>query len=260
MGALTDVKSTGRTITTAQLQGHWRRVWIKAPGFEDARTRVHWMQCGAAYADLRIPADRPQIRGAHALEDLPDKTIARLMQAEGFAGSITVKDSICTWTRAINWHGPTADVDAGLMSFGPAGDLIEEGVHGVYTELWQRETDAPFEALRVRHGALEGWLLVTENRFLLAIDRLDAPTQAEVEQMLGNGARHEALEARFTGAYVLGHWAGGKGIAQVATNPFLENRPLLERRPNGALYWTTMRPDGHWITAPLEAETIARST
>ncbi len=256
MGALIDM---GRltTLTADHLQGHWRRAWIKAPGLEDATTRVHWMQCGPCYADLRVPAQRVQTRGAHALEDLSHKMIARLLRAEGFAGTITVENGICTWTRAINWHGPTSDVDAGRMSFGPAGDLIEEGVHGPYTELWQRETDAPFEALRVTHGALGGWLLVTEKRFLLALDRCGGPTRDEVDEMLARGARRDALHARFAGAYVLGHWAGGKGIAQISTNPFLEGRPVLERRPGGALYWTAMSVEGHWTTAPLEAETVA---
>ena len=42
-------------IDSSDVQAHWRRLWIRAPGFEDADTRVHWMQCGALYADIRVP-------------------------------------------------------------------------------------------------------------------------------------------------------------------------------------------------------------
>ena len=39
-------------ITLADVQGHWRRDWLKAPGFSDTTTHVHWMQCGTLFADM----------------------------------------------------------------------------------------------------------------------------------------------------------------------------------------------------------------
>jgi len=97
-------------ITGGDLQGHWRRDWIKAPGFEDNTTRVHWMQAGEIFVDLRVPLERPDLAGATALADLGPSTLLALTKAEGFAGRIEVVDSNCTWHRAINWHGvPEAD-------------------------------------------------------------------------------------------------------------------------------------------------------
>ncbi|MDF1728619.1 MAG: hypothetical protein P1U53_12810, partial [Sulfitobacter sp.] len=108
-------------ITQGDLQGHWRRDWIKAPGFEDHTTRVHWLQAGALFADLRIPLERPDISGHAALADLSSAALRRLMQAEGFAGHITVDKSKCTWHREINWHGVPGQADVGLMSFDETG-------------------------------------------------------------------------------------------------------------------------------------------
>ena len=124
-------------ISPADIQGHWVRQWIKAPGFEDHTTRVHWKQVGLNYADLRIPRARPDLTGAAALSDLPAAALLDLAQAEGFAGQVTLSGDHCTWHREINWHGPSEAQDVGAIRFDDDGQMIETGVHADYAELWQ---------------------------------------------------------------------------------------------------------------------------
>ena len=136
-------------ITTDDIQGHWQRLWLEAPGFKDKTTRVHWMQAGDIYADVRVPLERPDVSGLNSLADLPARDLHILAQAEGFAGHTKVENSVCTWERTINWHGATDAIDAGELSFDTAGRLIEAGVHANYTELWERWPAGHIEGLEL---------------------------------------------------------------------------------------------------------------
>lgn len=220
-------------ITEAELQGHWRRKWIKAPGIEDATTRVHWMQCGPLYADLRIPADRPDLSGAGCLADLDPPALRALMVSEGFAGTITVTGGICVWHRAINWHGAPDGVDAGRMSFDEAGDLVEEGVHATYAELWQQMPERPTEAWQVACDGLQGVLVSSPSEFLIGLGDPGAIPTAPLIAALERGERPEAIGVHFRGVYVLGRWEDGQGIATLSTDPFLEGTSVLERGSSG---------------------------
>jgi len=141
-------------ITASDLRGHWRRDWIKTPDRFDDTTRVHWLQGDGIYADIRVPLHRPQMDDATCLADLPSPVLADLMQAEGFAGDITVVDGVCTWARHINLHGLPAPVDAGAMWFQDDGALIEDGVHTTYRERWHGVATPPLNALSVEVDGL----------------------------------------------------------------------------------------------------------
>ena len=238
-------------IGPADLQGHWRRAWIRAPGLEDGTTRVHWMQCGALYADLRIPATRPDPGGATCLAELDPPALAALMAAEGFAGTIDVREGICTWARHVNWHGAPEGIDAGRMSFDAAGDLIEDGVHAEYRELWRRMPDRPSQAQRVRWAGLEGVLVISDSRFLLGLGTPGAPSSAPLRAALQAGSLPDGIAEQFRGLYLLGRWYGGQGVALLCTNPFLEGMRVLTRRPGGYAF-TGMDFHGRRDSAPLE--------
>ncbi|MBR9843513.1 MAG: hypothetical protein GYB25_10150 [Rhodobacteraceae bacterium] len=221
---------------SADLQAHWQRLWLRAPGFEDTTTCVHWMQCGLLYADIRIPAPRPDLRGAQALADLSPAALLTLMQSEGFAGTIHVEDSICTWAREINWHGTPDGIDAGRMSFDAAGDLIEDGVHADYAELWRKTSDPTVEAIRLRGGGMEGVLVLSDTQFLLALGAPNTPASAPLISTLEAGELPDALPAHFASHYVLGDWDGTTGCATRATNPFLEDQTALTRTANSMIF------------------------
>ncbi|MEM8729024.1 MAG: hypothetical protein AAGF79_03825 [Pseudomonadota bacterium] len=239
--------------TQDDLQGLWKRAWIKAPTqaptFEDHTTRVYWAQSGALYADLRIPLDRGLPTGARTLADLDAATMLRLMQAEGFAGTTSVIDGVCTWAREINWHGQPDDVDAGQMWFDGA-DLIEDGVHGDYREVWLREPTPPLTAVRATCDRLSGILVRSERMFLLGLGHPDAPATAPLVAALEAGVIPDELPAHFETEYVFGHWDGARGIADLCTNPFREGHCVLEHLGDG---WSRHHAgfDGDVITSPL---------
>ena len=243
--------------TQDDLQGLWRRAWIKAPTEnplrEDHTTRVNWAQSGVLYADLRIPLERPLPAGATCLADLDAPALLALMQAEGFAGTIDVADSICTWAREINWHGETPDVDAGRMWFTEDGNLIEDGVHADYRELWQQAAKPPRQARRVEASDLSGILVWSPEMFLLGMGRPDAPATSAMIAALETGEIPTDLPAHFETEYTFGHWQLDIGIADLCTNPFREDETALSRRGAG---WTWHRAgfDGTPADIPLTAK------
>ena len=237
-------------ITIDDLQGHWQRDWIKAPGFKDDTTRVHWLQAGVLFADLRIPLLRPEISGLSCLAELDQTSLLRLMVSEGFAGHITVEDSRCTWHRKINWHGVPGQADIGAMSFDDSGGLIEDGVQADYRELWQAVPQTALRGAKVRSGALNGVLIENDEVFLLGIGPKPQGTSADLIAALdGATADHPALHQHFSSAYVLGRWDGPLGIAQLSTNPFYEGQVTLER--HGGLVWHSLAFDGQRKALPL---------
>lgn len=120
-------------------QGVWRRTLLTAPGVRDDGTLVLWMQTARWHADLRIPEDRPDCSGCHALADCSRDQLLGLLRQEGFAGITTVDGAICEWHRRLDYR-PTGRRDIGSMAFSPAFDAIdEEGVESDYAERWERE-------------------------------------------------------------------------------------------------------------------------
>lgn len=231
-------------ITREDLQGHWRRDWIKAPGIDDHSTRVHWMQAGALFADLRVPLGRPDFSGFGCLADLPSSALDVLLQAEGFAGTITVAAGRCTWHRDINWHGQPEMDDIGAMSFAD-GALMEDGVLGEYRERWAREEARPLRGHRLAYDDMSGVLIENDDVFLVGIGRaLDAPARG-VSQ---NGTN---IRMRFASTYCLGRWDGENGIATLSTNPFCEGTVVLTR---GATFaWHALCFDGATQACTLRA-------
>ena len=224
-------------IGVGDVQGHWQRAWLKAPGVVDHDTCVHWMQCGALYADVRVPADRPDVRGARALDELSPASLAHLMRAEGFAGEIAVEDGVCTWAREINWHGAPETTDAGALKFIKNDALVETGVHADYAELWHRIYDVPDEGLRLQSDAGDVAFLITAGvRFVFGIGQPDLPTAKPLVKALAQGGRPEGLAAQFGRLHALGHWERNTGVADLATNPLVEGTPFLERR-DGIVIW-----------------------
>lgn len=226
-------------ITQYQIQGHWIRDWIKAPGFEDHTTQVHWMQSGAIYADVRIPLDRPDLTGVASLSALPPDTLADLLKAEGFAGAVTLDGEHCTWQRAINWHGAPDGTDIGHIAFNDQGQMIESGVEAEYTELWDHE-DAPGRlAYRLQGKGYDGTLVVIGDQFVLAIDRPGRPATAPLATSLKSGQTPAEIAQLFDCVYATGDWIKGQGHARIATQPKSEGQVVLSLEKDKAIWHCT---------------------
>lgn len=215
-------------ITLDSIQGHWVRRWIKAPGLEDETTRVHWMQVGSVYADVRIPADRPDLSGYRALSEVPVALLLQLAQAEGFAGSVELDGPCCTWHRDINWHGTPETVDVGAISFNADGHMIEQGVHADYQELWeQRASQAAGRAYRASGQGYQAFLAERGERFVLGIGRPEKPSTSPALEALKGGNVEAGIVHVFDGVHAVGQIVDGEAIAELATQPFAEGRPLV---------------------------------
>jgi hypothetical protein len=213
----------------ADLQGHWWRNWLRAPGFEDTTTRVHWVQAGQWCADIRVPLLRP-LGGAASLADMSGPDLAVLLAAEGFAGHTSLADDVCTWTRTWNWRGFPCAVDAGKLWFDAAGHLTEDGVHADYREEWARVPSDPWQAFAVEADAGSGLLITSNRAFVLGLGQRNAVAQPELAQALQNGEASPADAAEaFLSVYVLGHWDGAQGIADLSTQLFCEGHAILAR-------------------------------
>jgi hypothetical protein len=230
-------------ISPADLDGHWRRNWLRAPGFEDATTRVHWLQAGPWCADIRVPLVRPNLSGCASLSAMAPADLAVLITAEGFAGTITLQGDVCTWHRTWNWRGFPCPVDAGTLWFDASGHLIEDGVHADYREDWERVPADTWTAFAVETSGADGMLLSNDKSFLLALGQKGAPAFPTLAQDLREGrARTEDAADVFASVYVLGHWEDGSGIADLSTQPFCEGTAVLTRRADRA---DLVLPDFH---------------
>lgn len=240
-------------ITLNDIQGHWIRHWIKAPGFEDHTTHVHWMQVGAAYADVRIPADRPELSGFAALSELPAETLRQLAQAEGFAGHVTLEGTQCTWHREINWHGAPDALDVGAILFDPKGRMIETGVQADYTELWQPHAAPNGAAWRFAGAGYAGYLITHGDTFVLGVGMPDKPTTKVQLEALRSGQVPGCIALLFDGLHAVGQWSGENAVARFATQPFCEGEVVATLKSD-CLIWhrTSFDGDTSQIEMPLQ--------
>ena len=230
-------------IHSNDLQGHWVRRWIKAPGCADHDTRVHWMQAGRDYSDVRIPLDRPDLSQASCLADLPAKALLSLARAEGFAGRISLNGDECTWHHRVNWHGPPITPDVGKISFDGKGRMIEAGVLAEYTELWeQKATTAP----KARHFSGDGYtgVLVSSGPIgVLAIGQSGKPSSEPIIEALKGNTIPNGISAFFDGLHALCDVTESDAVARIATQPFTEGSRVLTFRDD-RLTWHKTGFDG----------------
>lgn len=230
-------------ISLADLQGHWRRNWLRAPGTEDLTTRVHWLQAGQWCADIRVPLSRPGLEAGGSLSDMAPSDLAILLSAEGFAGRVTLDGDLCTWHREWNWRGFPTPVDAGILRFDSFGRLVEDGAHSDYREEWQCVLTGPWIAEAVEADGADGLLLSHDAGFVLALGQRGAPSWPGLPEALRDGsASAEEVSDAFASVYVLGHWSGEEGIADLSTQPFCEGHAVLSRRGDSA---QLVLPDFH---------------
>lgn len=216
-------------IAQADLQGHWRRDWIRAPGFEDGSTRVHWMQAGTLFADLRIPMERPIADGREALCEFSQPELEQLLGAEGFAGEISLKENRCTWHRELNWHGVPENEDTGRMTF-EDGALMEDGVHADYRERWLPEPIGTLRGYRISAGPESGIMIENDQIFLFGIGaRPKGNSKGLINALTAGTAEKTQLQQHFESQFCFGIWDGDEGIATLSTNPFCEGQPVVKK-------------------------------
>jgi hypothetical protein len=164
-----------RQIDLNSLIGVWQRRSIRWPdGREDTSTRVWWLQANPHFADIRIPANRPDFLGINSWAECDPPRQAWLRRQEGFAGILTQQNDAWQWHREMDFQPTTGKRDIGRLRLSDStGNLmIEEGIDEPYLEIWQRIDDG--DAFTLRHYTNRGLLIVVGQHFLMCLQHDDA--------------------------------------------------------------------------------------
>jgi hypothetical protein len=132
--------------------GCWKRAWIEfADGTRDDTTTVVWLQTESLMADVRIAADRGDIRrraGLHECTTDELRVIAAADASSGFTecspvdvdadGVRTATASWHTRGHGVNFQPVSAFPEPGLMSWNDdATVMMERAPSGAYVEEWR---------------------------------------------------------------------------------------------------------------------------
>jgi hypothetical protein len=140
--------------------GVWQRTLLQTPTVRDTTTWVRWLQTGLWHGDLRVHLDADR------------RTPAGRAEHQGFGGTTRISQpdaaqpEICTWQRQIDLQPPRSTPDAGHMVFKSPDCVHETGIHGSYSEVWERLPGSL--GTRIALAALDSSGVPTAERLLLA--------------------------------------------------------------------------------------------
>ena len=132
--------------------GCWRRAWIEfADGTIDDTSPVVWLQTQSLMADVRVAADRSDLRRRAGLRECTDdelRAIGRSDSSSGYTecGPVVVgphglRTATATWhTRGhgVNFQPVSAFPEPGLMTWSEDGTvMVERAPSGAYVEEWR---------------------------------------------------------------------------------------------------------------------------
>lgn len=211
------------------------------------------MQAGHDFADVRIPADRPDLNGVISLAGLSATTLHDLARAEGFAGRVMLEGDTCTWHRDVNWHGAPDTPDVGAIRFDEDGHMVESGVLAEYTELWEQRAISTSRAIRIAGGGYRGVCVVSGDTGVMGIGRQNKPATKPLLEALASGRVPKDIELLFDGAHALCRIAGSQAVAVLATNPLAEGAAVLTLGDQSVI-WHRTGFDGRRSDIALQIE------
>lgn len=172
----------------AWLPGVWTREWIERAGARTSAFDVHYLQTSGAFADFRVPRDRPTFSHARSFADLTDDELHALARQRGFAGTTAIAGDLATWHHEIDFQPPDSSPDVGRLERLDDSHMLEHGLDGSYIESWRSVDDVngKFLALReMRAGRLERVLLVAGDHFLYVRNRgHDLPAAESLDSLI----------------------------------------------------------------------------
>ena len=212
-----------------------RRCITYATGVEDAATRVIWVQSHGLTADLRLPAQRPDVRPRGELAACTPEERAALALGEGFVartrwdGERMSWDAFAAFQPYDKWpeHGRLERVGACLVEWAPSGVYVEDwrlqaGSSGLCVGLELVSETGADGVARPRSGGL----VIAGSHAVMLIGR---------RTPLPPGRAHELLTSRpflWTDAFdaaVAYATPGPDGwTVQLAVDPFIQGRVLFD--------------------------------
>lgn len=232
--------------------GVWQRLSLENAAGVDTATRVYWLQTPLLHADIRVPANRPDFRGKHGLQDLTLNELKQLARQHGFAGVTQVADDICEWYRRIDYQPPNGGRDIGRMAFN-ADRIVEDGLESSYREVWQRLPDSTGETIALRFleehasGGLavprKGYLVASGDYFIFVRNRVaPLPESSSLALLLEVPAlTQDQIIAMLDCEISFGRHVGGCMLweIQLSTLPFREGQALFSEAE-----WTLIAKHG----------------
>jgi allophanate hydrolase len=227
------------------LTGHWRRTLLVRPdGSTDTGTSVSWLQAGAYYVDLRLPAG--PARSAPAAPP-PAELLARAA-VEGFAGRVRADGGWTCWERTVDLQPPAPCPDEGRLEPQGAG-LVETGRHERYVEHWARWSgpDEDFCAVELRDeatGAPAVLLRVGDDVGWARGRPAPLPAGGTLADLVAGGDP-AAVRAAFDAEVALGTVTPDGGVVRTASSlPFRAGEPLDLAADGAGLRGADTAPDG----------------
>lgn len=214
------------------LRGLWRRRSIARPGgWLDTTTTVYWLQTEHIFADIRIPADRPDVRRHSGLGELERDDRIGLSRQGGFAGWTELRGDRCVWHRLVDYQPSSGVPDEGRLIRGD-GVLVEEGIHEPYIEIWEpvRCGPGPLEVLLDARRFRAELVVACGDAFLAVRDRpLALPPAASLEALIAAESDSDVAAAWLDCEIAYGMRRGGRRAweIQLCTLPFREGDSLL---------------------------------
>ena len=231
-----------RADVLPELWGCWQRNWIEfADGRRDATTFVVWLQLPSLMADIRIAADRPDMRARGALSECSLTELHALAGSEsssGFTictpvtiGSGGVRRATAEWhTRGhgVAFQPVSAYPEPGWLEWGDDPTLmIERAPSGAYTEEWQLVAGST-EPLTYCRLAPDTELYIAGAVAVLVRDRpCPVPRSARLSELIADaGHDRAAIEALLDCEFSFARLGNGGFVIEVSTLPWREGQVL----------------------------------
>ena len=209
--------------------GLWQRTLLRTPNVRDTSTRVFWLQTQTWHADIRIPADRPELAGCNGFADLSGDALRALSRQQGFAGITEVHGDVCRWHRQMDFQPQGKFNDIGLMQFDSSQRVLEYGIEQEYFEVWERVPESIGETWceQAHAGAVRTLLLAAGEWFMFVRPRAIAlPKETQLDSLIASAGSESERWQLLDFEISLGR-RGSNGAAwriELSTLPWREGR------------------------------------
>ncbi len=240
--SLVEGTETGKRTVPEQLIGCWKRHSIDFKnGMVDQTTRVIWLQTASGVADIRISADRPDMRHRAGLASCSRDELLALAEQDCFAAT-TLFDPVATpyptaiWPVSLDlfrFQPVVSFPEPGWLEWKDNGSvMIEYAPSGAYEEEWRLlENEPPFAIHLMKAGsdAIE-CLYVVGDHAVRARSRRCAISQkrplADIARECGDDLSpiREILDCEFS--YARRNAASKDYVIELSTLPWLEGQSL----------------------------------
>lgn len=221
--------------------GVWQRISLETKGKPaDTTTQAYWIQTSALFADMRIPAGRPDFSGRATLAEYSEDDLLWLARQQGIAGMTLAGDGLLHRRRQVDFQPTRGKDNIRRMHF--EGDLlVDENLYGTVQEKWRRLAGPEGGVITLRlleeaetDGRIvprKGYLLVVSDYFMFVRDRAEFTRHANsledlIEaQELGRGEMARLLDCEFC----FGRRRGGAQPWEIrlSTLPYREGKVLF---------------------------------